>query len=90
VEGGDDDDDDNDDGFAGSLWKVMGLKEKRVFAGLMKKVEVFLWKRESGNLEDIIVAGMCIVFAAVGCEKEKSIVLSFFLGLNQWTTKTKS
>ncbi|MCI02958.1 hypothetical protein A2U01_0023992, partial [Trifolium medium] len=34
----------------------MGLKEKRVFAGLMKKVEVFLLKRESGNLVDITVA----------------------------------
>lgn len=97
--------DDEDDGFVGSLWKVMGLKEKRVFVGLMKKVELFLLKRESGDLVvnnlnehekrelvDIIVAGMRIAFAAVGCEieKEKGIVLGFFLGLNGWTAQTKS
>lgn len=97
--------DDEDDGFVGSLWKVMGLKEKRVFAGLMKKVELFLLKRESGDLVvnnlnehekrelvDIIVAGMRIAFAAVGCEieKEKGIVLGFFPGLNGWTAQTKS
>lgn len=97
--------DDEDDGFVGSLWKVMGLKEKRVFVGLMKKVELFLLKRESGDLVvnnlnehekrelvDIIVAGMRIAFAGVGCEieKEKGIVLGFFLGLNGWTAQTKS
>ena len=65
-----------------------------MFVGLMKKVELFLLKMENGNLVvnnrnehekrelvDIIVDGMRILFAAVGCEieKVKGIVLGFFL-----------
>jgi hypothetical protein len=76
VDGSGDDDDDGGGGFVGSDWKVMGLKEKRVFVGLMKKLELFLLKRESENLVvnnrneheerelvDIIVAGMFKAFS---------------------------
>lgn len=76
MDGGGDDDDDGGGGLVGSDWKVMGLKEKREFVGLMKKVEFFLLKRESENLVennrneheerelvDIIVAGIFKTFS---------------------------
>lgn len=60
----------------------MGLKEKRMFFGVMTKGEVFLLKKERGNLDvnnrnedeerelvvDMIVVAeiMCIAFAVVG------------------------
>lgn len=84
------DDDDDACGLVGSFWKVMGLKEKRVCEGVMKKVGVFLLKRESGVLvvnnrngnEERVLVNMIVVAIETVLKRQKgSILVGFFLGL---------